>query len=81
MRVRVRLFAQMRIAAGTGEVALEIPEGANLGRALDLLVRTNPALGPHVGSCMAAVGVDYAPLDRVLHAGDEISLIPPVQGG
>jgi hypothetical protein len=30
---------------------------------------------------MLAVGVDYAGVDWVLAGGEEISLIPPVQGG
>jgi molybdopterin converting factor small subunit len=81
VQVKVRLFAQMRLAAAAGEIDLEVPEGATLGRALELFYERHPVLGPHAGSCLTAVGLDYAPPDRVLSAGEEICLIPPVQGG
>lgn len=81
MRVTIRLFAQMRITAGAPEIALELPEGATVAQALEAFFSENPSLCPYARSCMVALGVEYTPPERVLREGDEIALIPPVQGG
>lgn len=81
MLVKVLLFAQMRAAAGVPDITLEVPEGASLGMALELFYSRHPDLAPHAPSCMTAVGLDYASPDRLLREGDEVALIPPVQGG
>lgn len=81
MRVRVLLFSQLRLAAQRSSLVLELEEGASVGTAVRELLRQHPALGPLVASCMTAVGLDYASGDQPLVDGDEISLIPPVQGG
>jgi molybdopterin converting factor small subunit len=81
MTVRVLLFAQMRVDAGRSSVDLELPEGAKLGDALESLFSQIPVLRAHAPSCRTAVGVEYVSDDHALRDGDEISLIPPVQGG
>ncbi len=60
---------------------LELPHGSTVGAALEALLRREPALAAPAASCRAAVGLDFARPDHVLEEGDEISLIPPVQGG
>jgi len=81
MNVRVNLFAQMRRAAGAAAVDLELPSGATLGQALETFYEAHPRLGGFRSSVMTAVGLEYAAEDHVLTDGEEISLIPPVQGG
>jgi molybdopterin converting factor small subunit len=81
MRIRFSLFARMKLDAGASALELEVPDGARLGEALELFYEKHPALREHRGSCLVAVGLDYAPLDRALTEGDEVLLIPPVQGG
>jgi molybdopterin converting factor small subunit len=81
MRVSILLWSQMRIAAGTARVSLELPAEARLGAALGALYELYPALLPHRESARAAIGVNYARGDETLRDGDEISLVPPVQGG
>ena len=81
MRVRVRLFASLRDAAGeaTAELALEpcaTAEEAWLG-----LVERHPALAPRRPGLAAAVNRSYASFDTVLQDGDEVAFIPPVSGG
>ena len=76
MEVRVRLFAMLRERAGTGELQLDLPEGASVREALD-------RIGDIAGGLplVMAVNREYAAEDRVLAAGDELALIPPVSGG
>ena len=81
MKVHVRLFAQMRIEAGTEQLEMELPEEATVSFALEELTKRHPALGRHLGACMVAVGLDYVSKSQTLREQDEISLIPPVQGG
>jgi molybdopterin converting factor subunit 1 len=81
MRVRVLLFSQMRIQAGTEAVTLDLEPGARLEDAIAALHQVHPELRELGRSCMTAVGLEYAAPDHVLSNGDEISLIPPVSGG
>jgi molybdopterin synthase catalytic subunit len=76
MTVRVRLFAALRERAGTGEVELELPEGARVG---DALARLGDLAGGL--ALVMAVNREYADADVPLAPGDELALIPPVSGG
>jgi MoaE-MoaD fusion protein len=76
MEVTVRLFAVLRERAGESEVTLELPEGASVGDAIAEL----HDLAEGVPLVMA-VNREYADEERVLDAGDELALIPPVSGG
>lgn len=72
----VRLFAVLRERAGAGEVTLDLPAGARVSDALAELDGLADGL-----PLVMAVNREYAPEDRVLDAGDELALIPPVSGG
>ena len=76
MVVRVRLFAILRERAGTGELELELPEGACVADALESVGALADGL-----PLVMAVNREYARADATLHAGDELALIPPVSGG
>jgi molybdopterin converting factor subunit 1 len=81
MRVRVRLFASLREAAGRGEVWLELPAGASPETAWGRLCEACPALRERRRSLSAAVNRRYVPFDAPLEDGDEVVFIPPVAGG
>ncbi len=81
MRVSFRLWSVMRVAAGTARVEIEMPSGTPVRDALDILIDRYPELSRHRSSARVAVGTDYVDGDRLLVDGDEVSLIPPVQGG
>ena len=76
MRVKVRLFAQLRERAGRGEVEVDLPEGARVRDAIAAL--GDVAAGLPV---VMAVNREYADEAAPLAAGDELALIPPVSGG
>src|SRR5919198_2455886 len=76
MVVHVRLFAALRERAGRDQLEVELPDGARVADALAAvgdLARGLPLV--------LAVNREYAPQDQLLHAGDELALIPPVSGG
>jgi molybdopterin converting factor subunit 1 len=81
MQVRVRLFASLREAAGRGELAVELGEGACVEDAWEALAQRHPALAPRRAHLAAAVNRRYAGFDAPLGAGDEVVFIPPVSGG
>ena len=81
MRVRVRLFASLREAAGAAEVELDLPSGASAEDAWAALGSRYPALAPRRANLTAAVNRQYAPFDTTLSEGDELVFVPPVSGG
>ena len=76
--MRVRLFAQLRDRAGTGELELDLPEGARVRDALAAAPVTAIAAGLPL---VMAVNREYAAEDAELGPGDELALVPPVSGG
>ena len=76
MEVTVRLFAQLRERAGTGELTLELPAGARVRDALDSLAEVTAGL-----PVVMAVNREYADDDAPLSPDDELALVPPVSGG
>jgi MoaE-MoaD fusion protein len=81
LRIRVRLFAIQRELAGSREVSLDLPDGADVEAAWGALVSRFPVLAPGRPSMRFARNGDYAnPADK-LADGDEVAMIPPVSGG
>jgi molybdopterin converting factor subunit 1 len=81
MRVRVRLFASLREAAGCSEVKLELPGSATAEEAWRRLAGDFPALASRRASLAVSVNRRYAAFDTALQDGDEVAFIPPVSGG
>ncbi len=80
--VQVRLFAMLREAAGKASLELALPAGATVGDALASLGEHEP-LGELLARLPVRIAVnrEYAWLETILCAGDELALIPPVSGG
>ena len=81
MKVRVRLFASFREAAGSGTLDWDAPAGATVSQVVAALLETYPGLGPAAEKALLAVNQEYVGGDLTLHDGDELALIPPVSGG
>lgn len=81
LRVRIRLFAVQRELAGTREIALELPDGADVDGAWEALVARFPVLAPGRASVRFARNGEYADPTTALADGDEVAMIPPVSGG
>jgi molybdopterin synthase catalytic subunit len=76
VRVVARLFAGLRERAGTGQVELELDEGASVADVWPAL-----ELGDEPPGLLYALNRVYAERDQALQDGDEVALIPPVSGG
>ncbi|OGL02009.1 MAG: hypothetical protein A3E31_03060 [Candidatus Rokubacteria bacterium RIFCSPHIGHO2_12_FULL_73_22] len=81
MRVRVRLFARYREAAGREHLDVELPEGATVESAWAAVVGSHPELSPFRPFTLFAVGHEYVPPEHPLRPDDELCLFPPVSGG
>ncbi|MFI5244672.1 MAG: MoaD/ThiS family protein [Gemmatimonadales bacterium] len=80
MEVRVLLFASYADAFGAPNVAVTVREGATVR---ELLARVKElAIGHSLPPApLIALNQEYASPGDVIHAGDEVALIPPVAGG
>lgn len=81
MTIPVHLWSYFRDLAGTAELAVDVPTGGTVADVLTAVYAVHPKLGALRNSTLIAVGVDYEGVSRVLEAGEEVSLFPPVQGG
>jgi MoaE-MoaD fusion protein len=76
----VRLFAGLRERAGSDRVEVELPDGASVADLLVALGETRVGeLAPR--SCIVALNREYAGVEAIVGAGDEVALVPPVSGG
>jgi molybdopterin converting factor subunit 1 len=84
IQVNVLFFSVLRDLAGGERITLSL-ESAECAPALrDLLAvlyETHPALEKWDNSLLLAVNAEFATRDTLLNEGDEIALMPPVQGG
>lgn len=81
MNVQVQFFSRLRDLAGKSEMELGVREGATAGELLETLYTKTPALREWDKSILVASGVEFVGRDYVLKSGDQISVMPPVQGG
>jgi molybdopterin converting factor subunit 1 len=81
MRVKVRLFARLRDAAGAGELEREVPEGATAADVWRTLADEFPAIDAYRSSISVAVNEKYSRMTTTVGEGDEIAFLPPVSGG
>ena len=80
IRVKVLLFSHLKYALGSSELEVALPQGAT---AADLMAHIREMVEESVAGIplRAAVNQVYVPDDTLLHDGDEVVFISPVQGG
>ncbi len=81
MKVRVQFYAQLRDLIGMRELELELAEGATVRDLLEQLYGERPALGAHDNSILIGAGLEFVDRNYTLNPGEEIAIMPPVQGG
>ncbi len=79
--ITIRFFSRAQDVVGLPSVRWEIADGETIASILDRLDAAFPELAPLRASLLVAVNYEYAAPDRALAHGDEVALIPPVQGG
>jgi MoaD family protein len=81
MKLRVQFYAQLRDLAGMPELDVDLAEGSTIGELLAEIYRQKPALRAHDKSTLVGVGVEFVDRNYAIKPGDEIAIMPPVQGG
>ena len=81
MKVRAQFYAQLRDLVGSSEMDVDLAEGETVGNLLDQIYAQHPKLRPYDKSILIGAGVEFVDRNYKLKPGDEISIMPPVQGG
>ncbi len=81
MNVRVHFYSYFRELTGCADTIVTLAPGGSIAELLKVLWERFPRLAGLERSTLIAVGVEYQRPDYRLHADDEVSLFPPVQGG
>lgn len=80
MNVTLKCFSHLKYALGRDEMVVDLPADSN---AADLEAHVRGLTGDALEGIPLRVSVNrrFVSLDHPLAEGDEIALIPPVQGG
>jgi molybdopterin converting factor small subunit len=81
VKVRVQFFSRLRDLVGAPEMELDVPERTTASDLLEIVYVKTPALRTWDKSILVAAGLEFVGRDYALKADDEISVMPPVQGG
>ena len=81
MEIKVVYLGGSRVQAGCAEETVNIPQGATIAQTATHLGEIHPNLAPLLGSVRFAINFEFASNQEVLNEGDELGLLPPVQGG
>jgi MoaD family protein len=81
MKVQVQFYAQLRDLIGMRHLDVEVADGSTVRDLLDQIYAQQPPLRAHDKSILIGAGVEFADRDYKLKPGEEISIMPPVQGG
>jgi molybdopterin converting factor small subunit len=81
MRIHVQFYAQLRDLSGVAELDVDLAGRSTVRELLENIYEQKPALRAHDKSILVGAGVEFVDRDYVIQPGDEISIMPPVQGG
>jgi molybdopterin converting factor small subunit len=81
MKVRVQFYAQLRDLVGTRQLDVDVADGATVRDLLQQVYAQQPKLRPHDKSILIGTGVEFVDRNYKLTPEEEISIMPPVQGG
>jgi molybdopterin synthase sulfur carrier subunit len=79
--VTVKLFAAYQEACGVSELILDFPDGTTVRSLCDSFINTYPELSHWSELTRFGVNLQFVEADTILQNGDEVVLIPPVNGG
>ncbi len=81
MTVHVQFFSRLKDIIGGTDLNLELADGATVSELIGELYQRFPPLAAWDASILVGAGVEFVPRDYVMKSGDQISIMPPVQGG
>jgi MoaD family protein len=81
MKLHLQFFSHLKDIVGASSLDLELAEGATVSALLEDLYVRFPKLRAWDNSILIGAGVEFVERDYVIKKGDEIAIMPPVQGG
>jgi MoaD family protein len=81
MKIHVQFYAQLRDVVGMRELDVELPDGATVRDLLNKIYTQRSMLRSHDKNILIGAGVDFVDRQYKLKPGEEIAIMPPVQGG
>lgn len=81
MKVHAQFYAQLRDAVGASHFDVDLPDGSTVTELVEKLYQLKPALRAHDKSILIGAGVEFVERNHKLKPGEEIAIMPPVQGG
>ena len=81
MNIQLQFFSRLRDLAGVSKREMEMQDKATVADLLEVVYSRTPALREWDKSILVAAGVEFVSRDYVLQPNDDISIMPPVQGG
>ena len=81
MRVRILYFASARGIVGKRREIISIDEASNISELVHTLHGMHPGLKAIERATRYAVNLEIVDGDTVLHEGDEVGVLPAVNGG
>jgi molybdopterin converting factor small subunit len=79
--MKVVFFSQLRDLAAVPELDVDLAQGATVALLLEQVYQEFPALRAHDKTILVGAGVEFVDRNYVIKPGDEIAIMPPVQGG
>ena len=81
MKLRIQFYSQLRDLVGRSGFDVDLAEGTVVSDLLEQIYVKAPALRSHDKSILVGAGVEFVDRNYKLKSGEEISIMPPVQGG
>ena len=81
MSLCILFFSVLRDIVGAEEIQFEVPGPTDVAGMLEALYGRWPALREWDGRIRVAVDLEYVGRDHPVAEGQEIAVMPPVQGG
>ena len=81
MKVRVQFYAQLRDLVRAQTTDVDLVDGATVSNLLAQLYERFPALRAQDKNILVGAGLEFVDRNYKLKIGDEIAIMPPVQGG
>ena len=83
MKIKVKLFANLKDLAGTAEMEMDLQEGTKVNDFMQMICEKFPILKDIVETRKVFISInqEMAGKDDTLTEGDEIGLLPPFSGG
>ncbi len=81
MKVHVEFFSRLREVVDAADLTIDLPDKATVAALLAELYQRYPALAKWDDNILVGAHLEFVGRDYPLRPGDEIAIMPPVQGG